>query len=273
MVIFGASGDLTRRKLIPGALQPGEKRLVVARVRRDWRRTHAHVGWGFPQESNRRHQQFATDKVDPDNLGMDRWPPALSERRHGRQEPLRAPEGFARQVDQSIQLTAITCTTWPPPLTFLGRALSILAEVGLMQEDKEHWRGWSSKNLWTRSRVRRLLNQQLLRVASEKQIYRIDHYLGKETVQNILALRFANGIFEPVWNRRYIDHVQISVAETVGVEKRAVTTTKPARCGTWCPTTSCNSSASPRWSRRYPSAPIPSVTSKPNSACHPAHEF
>jgi glucose-6-phosphate 1-dehydrogenase len=59
-----------------------------------------------------------------------------------------------------------------------------------------------------------------LRVATEQQIYRIDHYLGKETVQNILALRFANGIFEPIWNRRYIDHVQISVAETVGVEQR-----------------------------------------------------
>ena len=60
----------------------------------------------------------------------------------------------------------------------------------------------------------------MLKVADEKQIYRIDHYLGKETVQNIMAFRFANGIFEPVWNRRYIDHVQISVAETVGVEGR-----------------------------------------------------
>src|SRR5947207_15154649 len=66
----------------------------------------------------------------------------------------------------------------------------------------------------------RVLNQQLLKVADEKQIYRIDHYLGKETVQNILAFRFANGIFEPIWNRRYIDHVQITVAETVGVESR-----------------------------------------------------
>ena len=64
------------------------------------------------------------------------------------------------------------------------------------------------------------LNQQLLKLADEKQIYRIDHYLGKETVQNIMAFRFANGIFEPIWNRRYIDHVQISVAETVGVEGR-----------------------------------------------------
>jgi glucose-6-phosphate 1-dehydrogenase len=66
----------------------------------------------------------------------------------------------------------------------------------------------------------RALNQHLLKVVSENQIYRIDHYLGKETVQNILAFRFANGIFEPIWNRRYIDNVQISVAETVGVEKR-----------------------------------------------------
>src|SRR5205807_4584605 len=64
------------------------------------------------------------------------------------------------------------------------------------------------------------LNKRLLQEASEKQIYRIDHYLGKETVQNILAFRFANGIFVPIWNRRYIDHVQISVAETVGVEQR-----------------------------------------------------
>src|SRR5947208_12462723 len=64
------------------------------------------------------------------------------------------------------------------------------------------------------------LNQQLLSCISEHQIYRIDHYLGKETVQNILAFRFANGIFEPIWNRRYIDHVQITVAETVGVESR-----------------------------------------------------
>jgi glucose-6-phosphate 1-dehydrogenase len=64
------------------------------------------------------------------------------------------------------------------------------------------------------------LNHQIQNVLEEKQIYRIDHYLGKETVQNILAFRFANGIFEPIWNRRYIDHVQISVAETVGVEQR-----------------------------------------------------
>ena len=62
--------------------------------------------------------------------------------------------------------------------------------------------------------------QRNSKVLDEKQIYRIDHYLGKETVQNILVFRFANGIFEPIWNRRYIDHIQITVAETVGVEQR-----------------------------------------------------
>ena len=66
----------------------------------------------------------------------------------------------------------------------------------------------------------RSLNQALCEVLDERQIYRIDHYLGKETVQNILVFRFANGIFEPIWNRQYIDHVQITVAETLGVEHR-----------------------------------------------------
>jgi glucose-6-phosphate 1-dehydrogenase len=67
----------------------------------------------------------------------------------------------------------------------------------------------------------RALNARILKVLSESQIYRMDHFLGKETVQNIMVLRFANGIFEPIWNRDHIDHVQITVAETVGVERRA----------------------------------------------------
>ena len=91
----------------------------------------------------------------------------------------------------------------------------------MQQQENQYWRRVVIEKPFGHDlESARLLNQQLLRVAEEKQIYRIDHYLGKETVQNILALRFANGIFEPIWNRRYIDHIQISVAETVGVEKR-----------------------------------------------------
>ncbi len=102
-----------------------------------------------------------------------------------------------------------------------GPIVEFLAEAGLMQQDGGHWRRVIIEKPFGHDvESARALNKQLLKVADEKQIYRIDHYLGKETVQNILALRFANGIFEPIWNRRYIDHIQISVAETVGVEKR-----------------------------------------------------
>jgi glucose-6-phosphate 1-dehydrogenase len=104
---------------------------------------------------------------------------------------------------------------------YFGPVVEQLAAVGLMEEPNHSWRRVIIEKPFGHDLdSARALNQQLLRVATEQQIYRIDHYLGKETVQNILALRFANGIFEPIWNRRYIDHVQISVAETVGVEQR-----------------------------------------------------
>src|SRR5206468_7002753 len=87
--------------------------------------------------------------------------------------------------------------------------------------ENHHWRRVIVEKPFGRDlESAKALNKQLLKFAEEKQIYRIDHYLGKETVQNILAFRFANGIFEPIWNRRYIDHVQLMVAETVGVEDR-----------------------------------------------------
>ncbi len=75
----------------------------------------------------------------------------------------------------------------------------------------------------------RALNQELAAVFEEKQIYRIDHYLGKETVQNLLVFRFANSIFEPLWNRQYIDHIQITNAETIGVEGRGAHYEKSGR--------------------------------------------
>src|SRR5262249_4158604 len=96
-----------------------------------------------------------------------------------------------------------------------------LAEAGLMTETDGHWRRVIiEKPFGTNLRSAQDLNSQLLRVLNESQIYRIDHYLGKETVQNIMVLRFANGMFEPLWSRNHIDHVQITVAETVGVEQR-----------------------------------------------------
>ena len=96
-----------------------------------------------------------------------------------------------------------------------------MGDQELTAEDKNHWRRVViEKPFGSDLESAKALNTEIGKVLKECQIYRIDHYLGKETVQNILVFRFANGIFEPVWNRRYIDHVQITVAETLGVERR-----------------------------------------------------
>ena len=95
------------------------------------------------------------------------------------------------------------------------------------------------------------INENVGAIFPERQIYRIDHYLGKEAVQNLLALRFGNALFEPLWRRGRISHVQITVAEELGRRGRAASsTTRPARCATWCRTTCCSCCASWRWSRR-----------------------
>ncbi len=97
----------------------------------------------------------------------------------------------------------------------------------------------------------RALNTRLGAVFRERQVYRIDHYLGKETVQNLLVLRFGNAIFEPIWNRRYVDHVQITVSEELGVgHARRVLRHERRAAATSSRTTCCRCSRSSRWSRR-----------------------
>src|SRR5262249_59843744 len=96
-----------------------------------------------------------------------------------------------------------------------------VSRAGLIQETNGAWRRVIIEKPFGRDfDSARALNRDIQSILEEQQIYRIDHYLGKETVQNILAFRFSNGIFEPIWNRNYIDHVQITAAETVGVESR-----------------------------------------------------
>jgi glucose-6-phosphate 1-dehydrogenase len=104
---------------------------------------------------------------------------------------------------------------------FFSEVVKKLSEVGLTKESNGSWRRVIVEKPFGRDLASaKQLNSELRKLLDEPQIYRIDHYLGKETVQNLLVLRFANGIFEPIWNRRYVDHVQITVAETVGVETR-----------------------------------------------------
>ncbi len=222
MVIFGFSGDLTRRKLIPALYNLASQQLLS--------REFAVIGVGrspMSDEDARKKvtedfKHFATGAVDQDlwewfvrrisYISGDFDDPTTYDRLN---------EVLAK-VDKEHNSHGNYFFYLATAPNFFGGIVEHLGRVGLMTEEKDtHWRRVIIEKPFGHDLdSAKALNQQILKVAAECQIYRIDHYLGKETVQNILALRFANGIFEPIWNRRYIDHVQISVAETVGVETR-----------------------------------------------------
>jgi len=221
MVIFGVSGDLTRRKLFPALYNLASQQLLS--------REFAIIGVGrtpmTTEDARKKYsedfKQFITGTLDADlwdwfvrhlhYVAGDFNDPATYDK---------LKETLAK-VDKDHDTHGNFFFYLATAPNYFGCVVERLAQHGLMTEDESHWRRVIIEKPFGHDLdSAKALNQQILKVATERQIYRIDHYLGKETVQNILALRFANGIFEPIWNRRYIDHVQISVAETVGVESR-----------------------------------------------------
>src|SRR5260370_171193 len=221
IVIFGFSGDLTRRKLIPALYNLASQQLLS--------REFAIIGVGRSAMSDddarkkvtEDFKHFATGPIDAE---LWEWfVRRISYVSGNFDDPAtydKLKETLAK-VDQEHNSHGNYFSYIATAPNFFGDIVERVSRGGLMKEEKGHWRRVIiEKRFGHDLDSAKALNQHLLNVASECQIYRIDHYLGKETVQNILALRFANGIFEPIWNRRYIDHVQISVVETVGVEKR-----------------------------------------------------
>jgi glucose-6-phosphate 1-dehydrogenase len=220
MVIFGASGDLTKRKLVPALYNLAKDGLLAQEF--------ALVGYaraGLSSEAFRARireeiQQFATTEVDPK---LWAW---FEERIYYVSGGFDDPEGFKKlkttleEVDQKHGTKGNVFFYLATAPDFFGPIVKLVQSQGLTSEDGRWRRVIIEKPFGHDFESARALNRELREVLHEHQIYRIDHYLGKETVQNILAFRFANGIFEPIWNRRYIDHVQITVSETVGVEKR-----------------------------------------------------
>ncbi len=221
MVIFGAAGDLTRRKLIPALYNLAKPQLLS--------REFAVIGVAhkkitteeFCQQVTDDMKEFATSTVEPDlwewfvrrmqYISADFSDPNLYP----------ALKQALEQADKDHGTHGNYFFYLATASEFFAPIVENLAAVGLLTEEDSHWRRVIIEKPFGRDlESAKALNAQLLKVAAEHQIYRIDHYLGKETVQNIMAFRFANGIFEPIWNRRYIDHVQISVAETVGVGTR-----------------------------------------------------
>ena len=221
LVIFGAAGDLTRRLLMPAlynlrraGLLPANFAVVgIARASKDndaYRKEFVHSLNQFGD------QDFAREDV--------RW---LSDRMFYLQGDFDDPSTYVRlapllaQIDRTQQTDGNYLFYLATPPQAFATIPRRLGDVGLLQEQDGRWRRVIiEKPFGTDLPSAQELNRSLLAVLSESQIYRIDHYLGKETVQNIMVLRFANGMFEPLWVRHYIDHVQITVAETVGVEQR-----------------------------------------------------
>lgn len=220
-VIFGATGDLMKRKLIPavhnlltGKLLPEE--FAIAGLA-----TGDLDSEGFRQRVREDLNTFATEPVTPEQwtwlserlyfLGGDFRDPALY-------EALRAKLGEIDAEHHTAGNYLFYLATNP---TLFCEVIERLGAAGLTAEDGAHWRRVVIEKPFGHDLdSARTLNREIARSLNEKQIYRIDHYLGKETVQNLLVFRFSNGIFEPIWNRRYIDSVQITAAETVGVEQR-----------------------------------------------------
>jgi glucose-6-phosphate 1-dehydrogenase len=217
VVIFGVTGDLTRRKLIPALYQltlagrlPDDFN-IIGFARRDW--TDEYLREVLRQGVN----EFARTKpIDTTTLEC------LLGQAHYIRAAFDDPEGYRRLREYLDQVSAGNCLFYlaTPPDSYV-EIINQLGAHNLARSSKGWRRIIIEKPYGVDLDSARELNTELHKVFDESQVYRIDHYLGKETVQNLLVFRFANGIFEPLWNRRYVDHVQITVAETVGVESRA----------------------------------------------------
>jgi glucose-6-phosphate 1-dehydrogenase len=221
IVIFGAAGDLTKRKLLPAlynlkasGLLP--RQLAIVGVTRK-EKSHEQ----FREEQSKDIREFATRAVD-DAL----WDELRSTLYYQAGE-FTDPETYTKlkalldEVSKTHGTGGNVLFYLATPPNFFGEIVTRLGQAGLARSEDGGWRRVVVEKPFGRDLdSARALNVELSRVLDESQIYRIDHYLGKETVQNIMVFRFANGLFEPVWDRRYVDHVQIMVAETVGVEDR-----------------------------------------------------
>jgi glucose-6-phosphate 1-dehydrogenase len=217
VVIFGASGDLARRKLIPALYRLVQERVLPAEF--------AIVGLGrtpmtdedFRQKMKEAVLEFSESKSVDEEVWRSfaaglQFLPSNIDRPECYGELAKVDRERGTQGNRLFYLSVAP--------EFYAEAVKQLGEAGLTRQDKGWVRVIVEKPFGTSLESARELNKQILRHLEESQVYRIDHYLGKETVQNLLVFRFANGIFEPMWNRQYIDHVQITNAETVGVEGR-----------------------------------------------------
>ncbi|PYM60783.1 MAG: glucose-6-phosphate dehydrogenase [Candidatus Rokuibacteriota bacterium] len=221
IVIFGASGDLTKRKLLPAlynlkanGLLPKELAVIgVARASK----SHAQ----FREEQSRDIRQFATTPLDETLWAELRDALYYVSGEYTDPATYASLAALLRDVAKVHGTGGSVLFYLAVPPSLFGEVVRQLGAAGLVREDGDAWRRVIIEKPFGHDLASaRALSTEVGAVLQEPQIYRIDHYLGKETVQNIMVFRFANGLLEPIWNRTYVDHVQLTVAEAVGVEDR-----------------------------------------------------
>src|SRR5579862_2513284 len=224
IVIFGASGDLANRKLIPALFELASHESLARRF--------AIIGFArspmtddaFRARAEQAlRKQSTSGQLDEDKLRdfLKSFAYVSGEYHH--------PDAFQKltnrleELDRQYNLDGNRLYYLATPPDIYPLVIHQLQKAKLAHDanDKAWVRIVIEKPFGRDLVSARTLNQAVLKVFDESQVYRIDHYLGKDTVQNLLVLRFGNGIFEPLWNRNYVDHVQITAAETLGVEQRA----------------------------------------------------
>jgi glucose-6-phosphate 1-dehydrogenase len=218
MVVFGATGDLTMRKLVP-ALYNLEKAHLLPRQ-------FAVLGVAHDESNAEDFRKKVCRFLQDEDHGTEAWD-HFQQCLHYLQGDFGDPATYTKlgetlaKIDEQFGTDQNYLFYMAVAPKFFCEIVQQLGQSGLSKETNGHWRRVVIEKPFGQDLESALtLNQNIKAVLSEKQIYRIDHYLGKETVQNIMVFRFGNGIFEPIWNRRYIDHVAITNAETVGVEMR-----------------------------------------------------
>jgi glucose-6-phosphate 1-dehydrogenase len=221
LVIFGGTGDLAHRKLLPaiynlaheGALPERFNLIAVSRSDESNEDYRTMARESIEQYSRRPPDPQVLEKL----LGQVRYVPGMFD-----------DDSVFEKVDEElgkfdeeagIAFNRIFYLSTAP--SFFALIVEKLGQHGLDRHDDAEVRVVIEKPFGTREAEAKQLNRQVLSVLDESQVYRIDHYLGKETVQNVLAFRFANGMFEPIWNRNFIDYVQITAAEDLGIGRRA----------------------------------------------------